>query len=80
MTNNAIAAILTLVLVLAGGIFFARDAWDALRTGTYPQRGGAVDRHRQPVSFWFWVGLAAAAALLMAAIGAYAAWRLATGR
>lgn len=80
MTGNAIAALLTLVFVLAGAIGFGRNAWDALRSGIYPQRGGGADRDRQPVSFWLWVGLDAAAVLLLAAIGAYAAWRLATGR
>lgn len=79
MTNNAIAGLLTLICVLGGGSIVGLLVRDALTTGVFPYRGKSVRRDQQPVAFWFSVAFHIVCMLLLAAIGAYAVWRLTSG-
>ena len=76
MTANQIASLLTLLAVAAGGALMGFTLFDALKSGEFPHRGGAVERKRQPFAFWAEMAYRAFLFLMVLAIGVYALWRL----
>jgi hypothetical protein len=69
--------LISLALATPLSVLLAFVSADALRTGLYPTMGGVVTRSRQPLSYWCLTITNAVASLLLGALVAWSAARLA---
>ncbi|MBS7791329.1 hypothetical protein KTR66_15100 [Roseococcus sp. SDR] len=69
--------LISLALAAPLGALLGFVAMEALRTGLVPAMGGAVTRSRHPITFWCLAITHVAASLLLGALAAWSAYRLA---